>query len=173
MARYFHTSASTAGLVATTGQIDYALGIIAIVPLADGARLRRLSTLLPAITAAGLLAGAFAPSIVLLSMATLVLSATTVLPQAIMPTVVSMATPGNAGRVLGAVGTGPTLGALLSRTAAGLIAETADTWRAGFAVAAAATGALSLMLPRYVPAERPARADRSRAISVCWHRSPS
>ncbi|QIY65936.1 MFS transporter [Streptomyces sp. RPA4-2] len=158
IARGFHTSSSTAALVATTGQIGYALGIIAIVPLADGVRLRRLSTLLLVVTAAALLAGAAAPSIALLSMATLVLSASTVLPQVIMPTIVSMATPGHAGRVLGAVGTGLTMGALLSRTASGLIAEATGTWRAGFAVAAVATGALLLVLPRYMPAEPPSPA---------------
>ncbi|MFB6782627.1 MFS transporter [Streptomyces sp. NPDC056352] len=155
IARDFHTSASAAGLVATTGQIGYALGIIAIVPLADSVRLRRLSTLLLVVTTLALLAGAAAPSIAPLSMATLILSASTVLPQVIMPTVVSMATPGNAGRVLGAVGTGLTMGALLSRTAAGLIAEAVGTWRAGFAVAAVATGALLLVLPRYMPADPP------------------
>ncbi|MGW3874827.1 MFS transporter [Streptomyces sp. NPDC005055] len=156
IARGFHASASTAGLVATTGQIGYALGVIAIVPLADAVRLRRLSTVLLVITAAALLAGAAAPSVALLSVVTLILSATTVLPQVIMPTVVSMATPGNAGRVLGAVGTGLTMGALLSRTAAGLITEAAGTWRAGYAVAAVATGALLLVLPRFMPADPPA-----------------
>ncbi|MFE0439851.1 MFS transporter [Streptomyces nigra] len=156
IAHTFHTSASTAGLVATLGQIGYALGVVTVVPLADGARLRRLSTLLLAITTVGLLAGAFAPSVALLGAAALVLSASTVLPQVIMPTVVSMASAGNAGRVLGAVGTGLTLGALLSRTAAGLIADATGTWRAGFVVAAVATGALLLVLPRYMPADTPA-----------------
>jgi predicted MFS family arabinose efflux permease len=155
IARGFGIAPSAAGLVATTGQIGYALGIIAIVPLADTVRLRRLSILLLAVTATALLAGAFAPSVALLSMATLILSASTVLPQVIMPTVVSMATPGNAGRVLGAVGTGLTMGALLSRTAAGLIAEATGTWRAGFVIAALVTGALLLVLPRYMPDDRP------------------
>ncbi|MEU8950608.1 MFS transporter [Streptomyces sp. NPDC048489] len=156
IARSFHTSASTAGLVATTGQIGYALGIIAIVPLADSVRLRRLTTVLLLITAVALLAGAAAPSVALLSVATLILSATTVLPQVIMPTVVSMATPGNAGRILGAVGTGLTMGALLSRTAAGLITEAAGTWRAGYTVAAVITASLLLVLPRFMPADTPA-----------------
>ncbi|MFI9469918.1 MFS transporter [Streptomyces sp. NPDC052492] len=158
IAHSFHTSASTAGLVATAGQIGYALGIVTVVPLADGARLRRLSTVLLVITTLGLLAGALAPSVALLSLAALVLSTSTVLPQVIMPTVVSMASAGNAGRVLAAVGTGLTLGALLSRTAAGLIAEATGTWRAGYGVAALATGALLLVLPRYMPADPPARA---------------
>ncbi|MEU4098255.1 MFS transporter [Streptomyces sp. NPDC026673] len=161
IARGFGISASAAGLVATAGQIGYALGIVAVIPLADRARLRRLSSVLLAVTAVALLAGALAPSVALLGLATLVLSASTVLPQVIMPTVVSMAAPGQAGRVLGAVGTGLTLGALLSRTASGLIAEATGTWRAGFLVAAAATAALLLVLPRYMPAERPAGAATS------------
>ncbi|MFG3590762.1 MFS transporter [Streptomyces sp. NPDC047990] len=163
IARGFHTSASAAGLVATTGQIGYALGIIAIVPLADGARLRRLANVLLVITTLALLAGAAAPSVALLSIATLILSATTVLPQVIMPTVVSMATPGNVGRVLGAVGTGLTMGALLSRTAAGLITEAAGTWRAGYAVAAVVTGALLLVLPRFMPGDAPAPVAAQRS----------
>ncbi|MEU3410271.1 MFS transporter [Streptomyces sp. NPDC006658] len=158
IARSFHTSASTAGLVATAGQIGYAMGIVTVVPLADSARLRRLSTVLLAITTVGLLAGALAPSVALLSLAALALSTSTVLPQIIMPTVVSMASAGNAGRVLAAVGTGLTLGALLSRTAAGLIVEATGTWRAAYAVAAVATGALLLVLPRYMPADPPALA---------------
>ncbi|WP_329190161.1 MFS transporter [Actinacidiphila glaucinigra] len=161
IARGFGISASAAGLVATAGQIGYALGIVAVVPLADRARLRRLSRVLLAVTAVALLAGAAAPSVALLGMATLVLSASTVLPQVIMPTVASMAAPGQAGRVLGAVGTGLTMGALLSRTASGLIAQAAGTWRAGFLVAAAATAALLLVLPRYMPAGRPAGAQAS------------
>ncbi|MDX3355907.1 MFS transporter [Streptomyces sp. ME01-24h] len=161
IARGFGISASAAGLVATAGQIGYALGIVAVVPLADRARLRRLSRVLLTVTALALLAGAVAPSVALLGMATLVLSAGTVLPQVIMPTVASMAAPGQAGRVLGAVGTGLTMGALLSRTASGLIAEAAGTWRAGFLAAAVATAALLLVLPRYMPAERPTGAAAS------------
>ncbi|MFF3559461.1 MFS transporter [Streptomyces sp. NPDC002574] len=158
IARGFGITTSTAGLVATAAQIGYALGIVAIVPLADRAHLRRLSTALLAITSVALLAGTFAPTVALLGMATLVLSASTVLPQVIMPTVASMAAPGQAGRALGAVGTGLTMGALLSRTASGLITEAAGTWRAGYLVAALATATLLLVLPRYMPAGRPSEA---------------
>lgn len=152
IARSFHISAAAAGLVATAGQIGYALGIVAIVPLADGARLRRLSAVLLTVTALALVAGAFAPSITLLSMAALILSATTVLPQVIMPTAVSMATKGQAGRVLGAIGTALTMGALVSRSISGVLAEITGTWRAGFLFSAFATAAMLLVLPRYMPA---------------------
>lgn len=152
IARSFHISAAAAGLVATAGQIGYALGIVAIVPLADGAKLRRLSVVLLTVTALALVAGALAPSITLLSMAALILSATTVLPQVIMPAAVSMAAKGQAGRVLGAVGTALTMGALVSRSVSGVLAEATGTWRSGFLLAALATAAMLLILPRYMPA---------------------
>ncbi|MFF1932961.1 hypothetical protein [Streptomyces sp. NPDC058228] len=55
------------------------------------------------------------------------------------------------------------MGALLSRTAAGLITEAAGTWRAGYAVAAVATGALLLVLPRFMPADPPAPAGTQKS----------
>ncbi|MFD8929589.1 MFS transporter [Streptomyces mirabilis] len=148
-------SSAAAGIVATAGQVGYTLGIVVIVPLADRARLRRISSVLLAITALALLTGALAPSIAVLSTATFVLSVTTVLPQLIMPTVSSMAARGQAGRALGAVGTGLTLGALLSRTVSGALAEATGTWRAGYFAAAAATALLLLVLPRYMPEQSP------------------
>lgn len=155
IARDLRISSTAAGLIATVGQIGYALGIVAIVPLADRARLRRLSTILLAVTALTLLAGALAPSIALLSLATFVLSTTTVVPQVIMPTVASMAAHGQAGRALGAVGTGLTLGALLSRTVSGVLSQATGTWRADYFAAALATGSLLLVLPRYMPERSP------------------
>ncbi|MEU8690578.1 MFS transporter [Streptomyces sp. NPDC048665] len=135
--------------------MGYALGIVVIVPFADRAQLRRISSVLLAITALALLAGALASSIAVLSTAAFVLSVTTVLPQLIMPTVSSMAARGQAGRALGAVGTGLTLGALLSRTVSGALAEATGTWRAGYFAAAAATALLLLVLPRYMPEQSP------------------
>jgi predicted MFS family arabinose efflux permease len=166
IARSFHISSAAAGLVATASQIGYALGIVAIVPLADGAKLRRLSAVMLTVTTLALVAGAFAPSITLLSMAALILSATTVLPQVIMPTAVSMAVKGQAGRVLGAIGTALTMGALVSRSVSGLLAEVTGTWRSGFLFAALATAAMLLILPRYMPAG----AGRDAGESLSYHR---
>ncbi|MFE1849201.1 MFS transporter [Streptomyces sp. NPDC059489] len=153
-------SSTAAGGVATAGQIGYALGIVAIVPLADRAPLRRLSRILLTVTAIALLAGALAPSIALLSLATLVLSTTTVVPQIIMPTVASLAAKGQAGRALGAVGTGLTLGALLSRTVSGALSQATGTWRADYFAAALVTACLLFVLPRYMP-ERGANTGES------------
>jgi len=154
-------SSTAAGGVATAGQIGYALGIVAIVPLADRAPLRRVSRILLTVTAIALLAGALAPSIALLSLATLVLSTTTVVPQIIMPTVASLAAKGQAGRALGAVGTGLTLGALLSRTVSGALSQATGTWRADYFAAALVTACLLFVLPGYMPERGANTGERS------------
>ncbi|MFK0050146.1 MFS transporter [Streptomyces sp. NPDC090741] len=142
---------SAAGLVATAAQVGYALGIGLVVPLADGARLRRLTTVLLLLTTAGLLAAALAPGLATLTAATVALSTTTVLPQVIMPTAASMAGPGHSGRALGVIGIGLTLGSTLSRTLSGAVVGLSGDWRTAYVAAAALTGSLVFFLPRLLP----------------------
>ncbi|MGW4700273.1 MFS transporter [Streptomyces sp. NPDC004285] len=103
-------SERTAGLIASAAQIGYALGILLLVPLADSARLRRLTSVLLALTSAALLVAAAAPDVLTLTLATLALSTTTVLPQILTPVAAVLAGPGRQGRVVGLVGLGLTLG---------------------------------------------------------------
>ncbi|MFJ4186387.1 MFS transporter [Kitasatospora sp. NPDC089509] len=142
---------SAAGLVATAAQVGYALGIGLVVPLADGARLRRLTTVLLLLTTAGLLTAAFAPGLATLTAATVALSTTTVLPQVIMPTAASMAGPGRSGRALGVIGIGLTLGSTLSRTLSGTVVGLSGDWRTAYLAAAVLTGSLVFFLPRLLP----------------------
>ncbi|XIE81377.1 MFS transporter [Streptomyces sp. SBR177] len=161
IARGLAVSDRTAGLVATAAQLGYALGILLLVPLADTARLRRLTGLLLALTAAALLVAAAAPNVVTLVLATLALATTTVLPQILTPVAAALAGPERRGRVVGLVGLGLTLGSTLSRTVAGAVSDAAGSWRAAYLLAAAATAALLWVLPRALP-ERLAAADRPR-----------
>lgn len=147
-------SDSAAGLVATAAQIGYALGISLVVPLADVARLRRLVTVLLLLTTAGLLAAAAAPSLATLTVATVALSTTTVVPQVLMPTAASMAGPAHSGRAVGMIGIGLTLGSTLSRTLSGAVVGLSGDWRTAYLVAAALTGSLALVVPRLLPERR-------------------
>ncbi|WP_244375861.1 MFS transporter [Streptomyces ficellus] len=144
-------SDSAAGLVATAAQIGYAFGISLVVPLADVARLRRLVTVLLALTTAGLLVAAAAPNLATLTVATVALSTTTVVPQILMPTAASMAGPAHSGRAVGMIGIGLTLGSTLSRTLSGAVVGLSGDWRTAYLVAAALTGALALVVPRLLP----------------------
>ncbi|AJF69227.1 MFS transporter [Streptomyces vietnamensis] len=154
-------SERTAGLIASAAQVGYALGILLLVPLADSARLRRLTSVLLALTSAALLVAAAAPDIVTLALATLALSTTTVLPQILTPVAAVLAGPGRQGRVVGLVGLGLTLGSTLSRTVSGAVADASGNWRVAYAVAAVATAALLLVLPRRLPERLGSRGDLS------------
>ncbi|MFJ8591185.1 MFS transporter [Streptomyces sp. NPDC093598] len=144
-------SDSAAGLVATAAQIGYALGIGLVVPLADAARLRRLVTVLLLLTTAGLLVASAAPNLATLTVATVALSTTTVVPQILMPTAASMAGPAHSGRAVGMIGIGLTLGSTLSRTLSGAVVGLSDDWRTAYLVSAALTGALAVVVPRLLP----------------------
>ncbi|MGW5777793.1 MFS transporter [Streptomyces sp. NPDC003863] len=163
VARGLDVSERTAGLVAPAAQIGYALGILLLVPLADSARLRRLTSVLLALTSAALLVAAAAPDVVTLTVATLALSTTTVLPQILTPVAAVLAGPGRQGRVVGLVGLGLTLGSTLSRTVSGAVTDASGSWRVAYAVAAVATAALLLVLPRRLPERLGSRADTSYA----------
>ncbi|WP_260474689.1 MFS transporter [Streptomyces sp. WAC 05379] len=151
VARGMRVSEATAGLVATAGQVGYALGISLLVPLADGRNLRRLTTVLLALTAGALLAGALAPSLAVLTIATAAASTTTVLPQIILPAAATMAGSAGRGRVVASVGIGLTLGSTLSRTLSGAVADLSGSWRASYVLAAVLTAALIFVLPRHMP----------------------
>ncbi|KKZ69931.1 hypothetical protein VO63_31775 [Streptomyces showdoensis] len=151
----------TAGLVATAAQAGYALGLLLLVPLADTARLRRLTGTLLALTAGALLVAAAAPNVLTLLLATLALSTTTVLPQILTPVAAVLAGAERRGRVVGLIGLGLTLGSTLSRTVSGAVSDASGSWRAAYLVAAAATAALLCVLPRALP-ERLGAPDRRR-----------
>ncbi|MFI8519864.1 MFS transporter [Streptomyces sp. NPDC085481] len=141
----------TAGLVASAAQTGYALGLLLLVPLADTARLRRLTRSLLAATSGALLAAAAAPNVLTLLFATLALSTTTVLPQILTPVAAALAGPERRGRVVGVIGLGLTLGSTLSRTVSGVVSDATGSWRTPYLVAAVATACLLWVLPRALP----------------------
>ncbi|XUW91475.1 MFS transporter [Burkholderia sp. M6-3] len=159
MASSFHASASAAGLVATGAQVGYALGILLVVPMADRADPRRLVRVLLGMTCVALLCAGFSPSIHALALLTLLVTTVTVVPQVLIPVAVSVAAPGESGRVVGTMQSGLILGILLSRTVSGAVAQFTGNWRASYLVAAFLTGSLFLVLPRFIPQRARAGSD--------------
>lgn len=139
-------------LVPFATQLGYGLGVLLIVPLVDMANPPTLLRWLLALTTVGVIAAAAAPSMSLLLAATVAFSFVTVVPQIMLPLGASLVPPDRRGRVLGTLAIGGVLGIMLSRTGAGLVAETTGTWRAPYLVTAALTGALFFVLPRFLPA---------------------
>jgi predicted MFS family arabinose efflux permease len=152
LAKSFGTSSGTAGLVVTSAQIGYALGLAFLVPLGDLLARRWLVPVVLVVTAGGLLASAAAPDIGVLIAVGLVVGAGSVAAQLLVPMAASLADDEHRGRVVGVVMSGLLLGILLARTVSGVVAQ-ASSWRVVYLMAAAMTAVLAVVLGRLLPRE--------------------
>jgi predicted MFS family arabinose efflux permease len=166
MAVTFHATPGAAGLVTTTAQIGYAIGILLVIPMADRADPRKLIRILLGLTCLMLVCAGLSPSINGLALLTLLVSTVTVIPQILIPIAVSSAADGQSGRVIGAMQTGLVLGILLSRAVSGAIAQLSGTWRASYFFSAALSAVLFLTLPMYLPERRPALLIKWRDLQL-------
>jgi predicted MFS family arabinose efflux permease len=159
MAAAFGVPASHAALVSVVAQIGYALGILFVVPLADVADTKKLVRRLMMLATIGLLAAAFAPSISVLLVASLLIAATSIVAQVLIPIATTLAAPEYRGRIVSVLSTGLILGILLSRTVSGAVAQLATSWRASYLLQAALVFSLSFVVLAFLPG----RIDKSPA----------
>ncbi len=150
--------------VATLTQVGYALGLFAVVPLADVAERRRLLVLLVLGAAAALAAAALAPTAGALAAASLAVGVLSVAPQVIVPIAADLAAPGERGRVVGTVMSGLLVGILGARVASGALGARFG-WRPVFWAAAGAMVGLAVVLRARLPASRTESRPGERALS--------
>ncbi|GII04667.1 sugar transporter [Planobispora takensis] len=150
LGRELRLGTTTAGMIATAAQVGYGLGLILLVPLGDLVERRRLAVVLYAATAAFLLVSATAPGGALLLAGTLLTALTSVAAQVLVPYAATLAAPAQRGRVIGTVMSGLMLGALLSRTVAGGLAELGG-WRTVYWVSAVLVAGVAVLLWRFLP----------------------
>ncbi|MDX1805352.1 MAG: MFS transporter [Alcanivorax sp.] len=145
-------SYARAGIIVTTAQASYALGLILLVPLGDMLERRRLITVMMLLSTAGLVISATANSLTQLLLGTAITGAFAVVAQVLVPFAATLSDPQRRGRVVGTVMSGLLLGILLARTVAGALSSLGD-WHTVYWVAAALmllnSAALWRMLPRY------------------------
>lgn len=157
LAEEFGLSYSRAGLLVTTAQVSYGLGLLLLVPLGDLWERRGLIVGMTLLIAGGLLLSAFAPNLAVLLVGTALAGAFSAVAQVLVPFAATLAPPAERGRVVGTLMSGLLLGILLARTVAGSLSALSG-WRSVYLVAAAvmAVTALALWfaLPRYRHAER-------------------
>jgi predicted MFS family arabinose efflux permease len=135
MANTYHVSTAKVGQVSMLTQIGYALGMFFIVPLADMVKRKRLMLIDFAFVVAALLVTAMAPNIYILLLSGLLLGATSVIPQLLVPMAAHLANPQERGRKIGFIMSGLLIGILLSRTISGFVGAHLG-WRAMFYIAA-------------------------------------
>jgi predicted MFS family arabinose efflux permease len=145
-------SYARAGIIVTTAQASYAVGLILLVPLGDLLERRRLIVTMMLCATGGLLFSANATSLPMLLAGTAITGAFSVVAQVLVPFAATLSPVANRGKVVGTVMSGLLLGILLARTVAGALSTLGD-WHTVYWVAAALmlvnTVALWRLLPRY------------------------
>ena len=144
------TSSGTAGLVVTSSQVGYALGLALLVPVGDIFNRRRLVPVVLVSTAVAMAASAVAPGIGVLIALALIAGTGSVVAQVLVPLAASLASDERRGRVVGTVMTGLLLGVLLARTLSGLVAGL-GSWRAVYVMGAGLLLVLAAVLARRLP----------------------
>lgn len=143
-----------AGLVPTSAQLGYAIGLFLLVPLGDMMDRRRLIVAQFLVLAGSMVLAAIAPTIQVLLLANLLVGIASTVAQQIIPFAAALAMPARRGRVIGTVMSGLLCGILLSRTLAGFVAAH-EGWRAMFwlavPLALIASALMGMVLPRNHP----------------------
>ncbi len=98
---------------------------------------------------------AMSPNLLCLEVASLLIGATSVIPQLILPLAAFLASPERTGKVIGTIMSGLLIGILLSRTLSGIIGAWLG-WRGMFRVAACLSFILLLIMRQAFPPSQPA-----------------
>ena len=143
-----------AGSIAFFTQAGYALGLLFFVPLGD--KLERKSQILwmTACTVGALTLAALSPNLLSLQIASLLIGATSIIPQLILPMAAHLSPPERTGKVIGAIMSGLLVGILLSRTLSGFLGAWLG-WRGMFWVAAGLSFVLLLIMWSSFPVSKP------------------
>jgi predicted MFS family arabinose efflux permease len=151
------TFAASAAYLPMYTQVGAGLGMFLFVPLGDMFERRRLIVLVSSATAAAAILTATAPSLALLSIASLLLGLTSIVPHLILPLAAQVSAPEERGRVVGTVLSGLLIGILAARTFSGSLGA-ALGWRPVYWIAAALMMILAFTLGRQLPRSAPSGA---------------
>lgn len=150
--RSLHMSTTTAGLVVSSTQIGYLIGLVLLVPLGDLFARRLLIPLMAVGIAVCLGIVSWSPSSEVLLISSVAVGALSVAAQVAVAFAATLAPDADRGRVVGTVMSGLLLGILLARTAAGYLADL-GSWRTPFWVAGLVMAGLAVVLWRSLPAD--------------------
>ncbi|TKI08489.1 MFS transporter [Martelella alba] len=140
-------NAGQSGFLVTLSQLGYAGGVFFIVPLGDRTDRRNLISYMLVLCTVALLGATISPTLLTLSIASLVSGITSSATMVIIPYVASHSDENTRGKSVGQVMTGLLLGILLARTVSGIIAELLS-WRWMYFIAATAVALLAVLLRR-------------------------
>lgn len=154
VAREFKLTESRAGMTTYLTQAGYALGLFLIVPLGDMFERRRQILMITAVAVAALLMAAFSHTFLLLQIACVLIGASSVIPQLILPMAANLTSDEKRGPTIGIIMSGLLIGILASRALSGSIGFLWG-WRTMYFIAAGICLLLLLLMAKRFPQSRP------------------
>jgi predicted MFS family arabinose efflux permease len=165
----FGVSQGAAALAVTLTQAGYAAGLLFLVPLGDLWENRTLVTRTLILTALALALAGLSPTLPLFLAFSVLIGATSVIAQVLIPLAAHLAPAGQEGAVVGKVMGGLLIGILLARSVAAGVAQLVD-WRVIYGLSAIAMVVLSVVLRRMLPERRPEHvATYGQIMASVWH----
>lgn len=135
IAKEFHLTESKAGSIAFLTQAGYAVGLFLLVPLGDMFEKKKQILIITGLAVLSLLIAGFAQSFVVLAVASVLIGASSIVPQLILPLTATLSDEKSRGHNIGIVMSGLLVGILASRALSGVIGDLLG-WRAMFLIAA-------------------------------------
>ncbi len=154
VAKDFNLSESYAGRIASLTQAGYALGLFLLVPLGDMFERRKQILVITSAAIVALLIAAFSHTFWMLEIACVLIGASSIVPQLILPMAANLCTDENRGHTIGIIMSGLLVGILASRAVSGSIGFLWG-WRSVYFMAASICFLLLLLMAKRFPVSKP------------------
>ncbi|MET3112403.1 putative MFS family arabinose efflux permease [Pedobacter sp. CG_S7] len=154
IAKEFNLTESYAGRMTYLTQAGYAIGLFLLVPLGDMFERKKQILIITGIAVLSLLLAGFSHSFFVLQIASVLIGASSIVPQLILPMAANLSTDENRGHTIGIIMSGLLVGILGSRAISGTVGYYLG-WRAMFFIAAGLCFLLLFLMFKRFPKSLP------------------
>lgn len=154
VAQEFKVTESHAGMITYLTQAGYALGLFLVVPLGDMFERRKQILIITGLAVASLLLAAMSHSFLLLQIASVLIGASSVVPQLILPMAANLSSNEKRGETIGIITSGLLIGILASRSISGSVGFLWG-WRTMYFIAAGICALLMMLMAKRFPLSLP------------------
>ncbi|WGQ08365.1 MFS transporter [Pedobacter gandavensis] len=169
VAQEFKVTESHAGMITYLTQAGYALGLFLVVPLGDMFERRKQILIITGLAVASLLLAAMSHSFLLLQIASVLIGASSVVPQLILPMAANLSSNEKRGETIGIITSGLLIGILASRSISGSVGFLWG-WRTMYFIAAGICALLMVLMAKRFPLSLPSFKGTYRELMASmWH----
>lgn len=169
VAREFGLTESHAGRISYLTQAGYAIGLFLIVPLGDMFERKKQILLITGLAIMALLLAGFSHSFFLLEISCVLIGASSIVPQLILPMAANLSSDEKRGYTIGIIMSGLLVGVLASRALSGSIGFLWG-WRSVYFIAAGICSLLMILMARRFPQSFPTfKGTYGELMGSMWH----